>query len=46
VGAWLAARSQLWRERIEVVAINPSALFRKAVAKQLPRAALSMDAST
>src|SRR5512135_3474977 len=29
VGAWVAARSQAWRDRIEVVAIDPSAAFRR-----------------
>lgn len=27
IGGWLAARSQAWRDRIEVVAIDPSAAF-------------------
>ena len=44
VGAWLAARSPAWRERIEVVAIDPSAAFRKALREHLPQAALSVDA--
>jgi transposase len=44
VGAWLAARSQTWRESVEVVAIDPSAAFRKALREQLPAAALSVDA--
>ena len=29
VGGWLAARSPAWRARIEVVAIDPSAAFRR-----------------
>ncbi|MCS6710697.1 ISL3 family transposase [Brachybacterium sp. EF45031] len=43
VGTWLAQRSELWRERIEVVAIDPSAAFRKALRTYLPRAAVSVD---
>jgi len=44
VGAWLAARSRAWRDAVEVVAIDPSAVIRKAPRKQLPRAAVSVDA--
>jgi len=44
VGAWLAARSQAWRDGVEVVAIDPSAAFRKALREQLPAAAVSVDA--
>jgi len=44
VGAWLAARSQAWRDAVEVVAIDPSAAFRKALREQLPAAAVSVDA--
>lgn len=43
VAAWLAARSAQWRDRIEVVAIDPSAAFAKAIRTALPRAALSVD---
>ena len=43
VGAWLAARSQAWRDAVEVVAIDPSAAFRKALREQLPAAAVSVD---
>lgn len=43
VAEWLAARPQSWRDQIEVVAIDPSAAFRKAIAEQLPRAAVSVD---
>ncbi|MEV7529377.1 ISL3 family transposase [Agrococcus sediminis] len=43
IDAWLAARSQPWRDRIEVVAIDPSAAFRKALRTQLPCAAVSVD---
>lgn len=44
VGAWLAARSPAWRERVQVVAIDPSAAFRKALSEHLPNAAVSVDA--
>jgi transposase len=44
VGAWLAARSPAWRAAVEVVAIDPSAAFRKALREHLPAAALSVDA--
>lgn len=44
VAGWLAARSQAWRDGIEVVAIDPSAAFRKALAEHLPAAAVSVDA--
>ncbi|QGH69033.1 ISL3 family transposase [Pseudactinotalea sp. HY158] len=43
VGAWLSARPQSWRDRIEVVAIDPSAAFRKALREHLPHAAVSVD---
>lgn len=43
VGDWLAQRSESWRERIEIVAIDPSAAFRKALRTWLPRAAVSVD---
>ncbi len=43
VGGWLAARSPAWRDRIEVVAIDPSAAFGKAIVEQLPNAAVSVD---
>lgn len=43
VGKWLSERSWEWRERIEVVAIDPSAPFRKALRQWLPRAAVSVD---
>jgi transposase len=44
VGAWLQARSQAWRDAVEVVAIDPSAAFCKALRAHLPAAALSVDA--
>jgi transposase len=43
VGGWLAERSQAWRDRIEVVAIDPSAAFKKAITEQLPNAQISVD---
>ena len=43
VGAWLAARSGTGRERVQVVAIDPSAAFARALREQLPRAAVSVD---
>ena len=43
VGGWLAARTPAWRDRIEVVAIDPSAAFRKAITEQLPNAKISVD---
>jgi transposase len=43
IGRWLAARSPAWRDRIEVVAIDPSAAFRRALREQLPHAAVSVD---
>lgn len=44
VGAWLGARSQAWRDAVQVVAIDPSAAFRKALREHLPHAAVSVDA--
>jgi transposase len=44
VGAWLAARNQAWRDAVEVVAIDPSAAFRRALREHLPHAAVSVDA--
>jgi transposase len=43
VGGWLASRSQAWRNRIELVAIDPSAAFKKAITEQLPDAKVSVD---
>jgi Transposase len=43
VGGWLAARSPAWRNRIQVVAIDPSAAFKKAILAQLPNAKISVD---
>jgi transposase len=43
VGGWLAQRSPAWRARIEIVAIDPSAAFKKAITEQLPNAKISVD---
>ncbi len=43
VTTWLEARSPAWRARVEVVAIDPSAAFRAAVARQLPFARVAVD---
>ena len=44
VGDWLFARSLQWRLGVQVVAIDPSAAFRKALRMWLPRTAVSVDA--
>jgi transposase len=44
VGTWLAARPAAWRDAVQVVAIDPSAAFRKALREHLPAAAVSVDA--
>jgi transposase len=44
VQGWLTARPSAWREQVQVVAIDPSAAFRKALRKQLPQAAVAVDA--
>jgi len=43
VGAWLEARPVSWLAQVEVVAIDPSAAFRKALRTHLPCAAVSVD---
>lgn len=43
VEGWLMARSQSWRDRVEVVAIDPSAAFRKAITGCLPNAKIAID---
>ena len=43
VGGWLIARSPAWRDRIQVVAIDPSAAFRRAIVDALPHALVSVD---
>lgn len=40
---WLGARSQAWRDRISVVAIDPSAAFKKAITTCLPNADIAVD---
>jgi transposase len=44
VGDWLFARPLQWRLGVQVVAIDPSAAFRKALPMWLPRTAVSVDA--
>ncbi len=44
VGEWLFARPLAWRLGVQVVAIDPSAAFRKALRMWLPRSAVSVDA--
>ena len=43
VEVWLSGRSQAWRDRISVVAIDPSAAFRKAIVGCLPNAKIAVD---
>ena len=43
VAAWLARQPRWWRRRVQVVAINPSAAFRAAVRRWLPKARVSVD---
>jgi transposase len=43
IGSWLKDRSEVWRDGVQVVAIDPSAAFRKALREQLPHAAVSVD---
>ncbi|WP_245703278.1 ISL3 family transposase [Raineyella antarctica] len=43
VEAWLTSRSKEWRARIQVVAIDPSAAFRKAITTCLPAARIAVD---
>jgi transposase len=43
VEGWLDARSQAWRDRIAVVAIDPSAAFKKAITTSLPHAKVAVD---
>ena len=43
VSTWLAARSPAWRDEVQVVAIDPSAAFRRALREHLPHAAISVD---
>lgn len=43
VATWLKARTPAWKQRITVVAIDPSAAFRKALRDHLPQAEISVD---
>lgn len=43
VEGWLNSRSQAWRDRIAVVAIDPSAAFKKAITTSLPHAKIAVD---
>lgn len=43
VANWLATRPRWWRRRVEVVAIDPSASFRSAVRRWLPKARVAVD---
>src|SRR6266498_1433728 len=43
IQGWLDARTLAWRNRIEIVAINPSATFRSALETALPAARISVD---
>ena len=43
VGDWLFARPLAWRLGVQVVAIDPSAAFRKALRMWLPRTAVAVD---
>jgi transposase len=42
-GCWLAARTQQWRESVQVVAIDMCPAYRAAVGKHLPHATLVVD---
>ncbi len=42
VSTWLE-QPKWWRRRVEVVAIDPSAAFRSAVRRLLPKARVSVD---
>lgn len=44
IGDWLKARPLAWRLGVQMVAIDPSAAFRKALRMWLPRTAVSVDA--
>lgn len=43
VTTWLDARSAQWRQRVEVVAMDPSATYRSAITTALPAASISVD---
>lgn len=40
---WIGARPRWWRNKVEVVAMDMSAEFRRAVRKVLPKAAITVD---
>jgi transposase len=42
-GSWLAARTQQWRDSVQVVAIDMCSAYRAAVATHLPHATLVVD---
>lgn len=42
-GSWLAARTQQWRDSVQVVAIDMCSAYRAAVRKHLPHATLVVD---
>jgi transposase len=44
VATWLQGRDPAWLAAVQVVAIDPSAAFRKALRENLPHAAVSVDA--
>src|SRR5699024_6942605 len=43
VTKWLKSRPRYWRQRVQYVAIDTSAAFRKAVRANLPKAKISVD---
>lgn len=43
VAGWLERQPRWWRRRVEVVAIDPSAAFRSAVKRWLPKARVAVD---
>ncbi len=43
VTAWLSARGQAWRDRVEVVALDPSAPFATAIRRLLPHTTILVD---
>ena len=40
---WIGARPRWWRKKVELVAMDMSSEFRRAVRKVLPRAAITVD---
>jgi transposase len=40
---WIRARPRWWRNRVELVAMDMSAEFRRAVHKALPKASITVD---